>query len=134
MHIAFITRGIKHDVDRFIQELSAKYLPFKYKGQDKMLQVRVCPIQLWDVSFPKEFEANMKATIFQNGDPTGMSKARGKLAAILRKLMGFKKIEKFDPKGIDPLATYPITNTEVVGIGIKEDAMIKHKDGDYEGI
>ncbi len=66
MHIDFITRGIKHDVDRFINELSCQYLPYMHKMNAKgelvdkplekgALQVRVCPLQLWDVSFPKEY-------------------------------------------------------------------------------
>ena len=35
MHIVFIARGIKHSLDRFINELQGKYLPYIMKEKDK---------------------------------------------------------------------------------------------------
>ena len=76
-------RGIKHDSDRFINELSAKYLPHEWKNtglpeicpsckkinckEQRHLQVRVCPIQLFDVSFPEQHSEIMAATLFRGG-------------------------------------------------------------------
>ena len=139
MHIYFGTRGIKHDVDRFINELSAKYLPFKWKAkgdkkaQDVTLQVRVCPIQLWDVSFPKEHEEAMLNHIFPLGTPNSMTGKLNKFLAIARMGLGLKKIDDFRPSGKN-LGILKPQNIDLFAIGKKPDAMIKDKDGDYEGI
>lgn len=39
MHLYAITRGIKHDVDRFITELQGKYVPMDVKGERVAVQV-----------------------------------------------------------------------------------------------
>lgn len=134
MHISFITRGEINCMKRFITELAAKYLPFKYKGENKALGMRVCPIQLWDVSFPKEHEELVKNTLFSNGNPESMTPNVNRFTGILRRMMGFKKLKKFKPDPNKKLATYPPTGCDIFAIGMKEDGMTKHKDGDYESI
>ena len=55
MHLDFITRGNKREVDEFITDLSHQRMTYKHNHtKDKsmmqgLLPVRVCPIQLWDV-------------------------------------------------------------------------------------
>lgn len=120
MHVYFITRGIKHSVDRFINELSAKYLPFKMQGKDAMLQTSVRPIQLWEVVFPKEHKDIMLTTLFPDGEIC-QHKRHKKFLALIRRALGkdVKPIGEWDKtKGAMPLYR---AHTEFAAIGIKED-------------
>lgn len=119
MHIYFITRGIKHEVDQFIKELSCQYLPYDNKEGKAILQTRLSPIQLWDVSFPKEHRDAMLTTLFKDGQGKPINKKHSKWAAILRKILGVKKIPAYrTDKKLAPVHKH----MEVVGIGIKDDA------------
>src|SRR3990167_3085895 len=125
MHIYLMTRGVKHDVDRFINELSAKYLPTKWqkKGEEKpmdyQIQVGVRPIQLWEVIFPREHKDLMLNTIFKSGAGETQHKKHNKIIWALRKALGVDPI----PKDYKRDAFVPLynSNIESVGIGIKDD-------------
>ncbi len=125
MHLAILTRGIKNDVDRWVEELSSRYLPFKWKSkemkehQEKFLQVRVSPIQLWDISFPAEHKQLMLNTIFGENKGKPMSTKLNKFIWWLRKLMGFTKTEweLTDSR----IVMYPGEHTEKILIGEKPD-------------
>jgi len=134
MHITFGTRGALESVNKFIRELSSQYLPFKYKGQDTRLQVRVSPVQLWDVSFPKEHEERMLNHLFPHGTPKSMTGKLNKFLTMIRIALGMKKIEDFKPDHTKTLGILPPQNIDLFAIGKKDDVMIKDKDGDYEGI
>ena len=130
MHLYFITRGIKHDSDRFIQELSAKYVPFKYDGKDCMVQVAVRPIQLYECVFPKEHLNTIMNTL-TNGNPENthlgtQHKQHKKWVYAIRKILGIKPIPKIEPAGVLPLYNQ---NIEIIGIGIKEDRDLVHESG-----
>ena len=129
-----MTRGILQSVDKFITELSSQYLPFKMKGQDVSIQVRVCPVQLWDVSFPKEHEEAMKNHIFPNGDVTSMTPKVNRFVGLIRKAMGLKKLENFEPNPLKNLGIMKPQNIDLFAIGMKEDGIIKDPLGDYEAI
>ena len=128
MHIFFMTRGIKHHVDEFIKQLSCQFLPYRAnlpgkKGlQDGVLQVRLSPIQLWDVSFPEPYKDAMLTTPFgEKKDITGktINERNNKYANLIRMGMGVKKIPKdYDTK--QRLACTP-QHTEMIAIGMKED-------------
>jgi hypothetical protein len=123
MHIYFLTRGIKHDVERFINELSAKYLPFNYKGEKSLVQVAVRPIQLWEVVFPEEHKDTMLRSLFneklgqKRGEP--FHKRHKKFIYVLRKILGVQEIPYFDKEG-DIIPFYD-ENIDKTAIGIKED-------------
>ena len=115
MKYFFGIRGIKHDTDRFINELSAKYLPYKTDKGSYALQLNVQPIQLYCVGFPKEHLQVMLKTI---GGGCYHSSV-GFMANVLRKLLRLKKIPKLD-KDTKPMAIFhPMA--EIVPIGILED-------------
>ena len=128
MHIVFIARGIKHSLDRFINELQGKYLPYTMKEKDKegnvidrqmLLQMRVCPVQLYDVSFPKEHKDAMLNTLFAGDKGKSINKRNNKFVTVLRKILGLKPIpQTWDEKGKIPLFQ---ENIEMMGVGIKED-------------
>jgi hypothetical protein len=122
MHAIILTRGIKHDVDRMINELSCTYLPFKYKGNDVMLQVGVRPYQMWEIVFPREHKDIMLTTLFgnhpnhKNGQP---QHSKHQFAInMMRKTLGVDPIPDHDTSRILPVYRGA---TEVTGIGIKED-------------
>ena len=124
MHLSLVTRGIEQTTKQFFKSLSEQFLPFHgfYDGQmqDGTLQVRVCPIQLWDICFPEPMLEPMLTTLFPNGWK-GMGKSREYLSLALRIAMGFEKLpEKWDnSKRISHSGTN--MNTEMIGIGMKHD-------------
>ena len=124
MHLYMLTRGIKHDVDRFINELSSKYLPYKHhKIKDYQVQVGVRPMQLWEIVFPREHLQSMINTIRPQKDKNFKFNA---LMATFRKALNAKKIPNiYDIKGEKML----VYNNNVISyvIGNREDA--NDKDG-----
>ena len=102
MHLYILARGIKHEFDRFVNELSAKYLPMMWKGkkdENKKLynmQVSVRPIQLFEVVFPKEHEEEM-VRLMEASKNSGFAqhqKGYEKLLFPLRKALKAKKLDK----------------------------------------
>lgn len=149
MHLIFGIRGHKEYQDKFINELSTRYLPYKkYNPQSKnlqdwMLQVRVCPIQLFDVSFPKQHYDVVANTILGaslKGKP--MNPKHEKFIWVLRKMMGVDKIPEFKQDAW--LSMGLPEHQEIIVIGVKEDKwitedgkMVDEKDKtplSYEGI
>ena len=113
-----MTRGIKHDVDRFIQELAAKYLPFKFNNQDCAIQVAVRPIQLWEIVYPEEQYDIMMSTLFPDGQGKSQHRSHDKFIWALRKILGVDKQRDF--KIVPKMPVYD-QNVEKIFIGIKED-------------
>lgn len=118
MHLYFTTRGIKMHVDNFITQLQGKYLPFKYNGKDSAVQVAVRPVQMWEVVFPKE-HLDLMLTTCLGPDGKPYHKRHNKFIAVVRKVLGVKKIPKYDNSSMMICGRDHIDST---GIGIKEDA------------
>ena len=119
-----MTRGIKHDVDRFINELSAKYLPFKYQSttdkklKDYMLQVSVRPVQLWEIAVPKEHQDIMLRTLFKTQPIRKEYGWMKKYIWAFRKALGLKPIPKYPAGEVLPVFD---ANVDKIAIGIKDD-------------
>ena len=129
MHVYCLTRGIKHDVDRFITELQGKYLPYEFeKGKQGLVQFSVRPIQLWEMVFPEPALPNVMTTLFSDGNVRksesefSYAGRNDKYLWAMRKLLNSKPFPKFDPKAI-PLPLYK-KNIEIAGIGIKKDSYV----------
>ena len=128
MHILFALRGIKKHAKIFTEELGSQFLPFKYydKKDKKLkkgtLQVRLSPIQFWDVSFPEPYKDAMLTTLF-GPKPKVAGKAYSnkieRWISRLRWFLGLKPIPK-DYKTDLVLPTQP-AHLEMIGIGMKED-------------
>ena len=126
MHLYIMTRGIKHAVDKFINELSAKYLPIKWKGNDSMVQVSVRPVQLWEIVYPKQHHDVMMNTLWTGGiTNNGFAEHQKKWKKFiypLRKLLGAKKI---NPKFETTNQMFVDGNgVQKIAIGIKDDKLI----------
>ena len=134
MHLYLLTRGIKAAVDDFITQLQGKYLEYKMFDDKKNLQkipvqVAVRPIQLWEIVFPEESKDLMLTTILGaekgNGEYTGYGGGKStqhkwheKFIWGIRKILGAKKIGKFDGKNMLPINR---NHVETIGIGLKDD-------------
>lgn len=126
MHLYLITRGIKNCVDRFINELSAKYVKFNIekdgtaglKKKEYYAQVSVRPIQLWEIVFPEKHKDLMLNTIFKGSKGGTQHKKHNKFITALRKILGCSKIPEYNKDYFLPIY---LDNVEKVGIGIKKD-------------
>jgi len=119
MHLYIITRGIKHDSDRFIDELRCKYLPYKFHdGKDKLIdcstQIGVRPIMLYEVVFPEAHKDLVMASIL---DPV-QHKRHNKFIFAIRKILGVQKVGEYKTDRKMPVYK---ENVEVNAIGIKTD-------------
>ena len=151
MHIYMMTRGIKHDSDRFINELSSQYLPFKANPdgtgmKEFNLQVSVRPIQFYEVVFPEEYKDVMLNSLFgapgleKDGSGKTQHKKHNKWIWAIRKILGVKPIP--ETWATDKKVVFYGDNVEKIAIGIKEDYWItkddkhvsKKEEGSYEGL
>lgn len=130
-----MSRGIKHDVDRMVEQLASLHMPWKVKDQngndvDYVVQAHLQPIQLWSYVVPKEHMETVIRTLEPN-NTIGFDMPKGHLGfgfgapkrkfslAMLRKGLGLKPMPKIDPQGLK----FPIykQNVQIVGIGVKDD-------------
>ena len=122
MHLYAITRGIKPDVDRYINELLSKYFPYPIKGisgeQTAMVQLAVRPIQLWEFVFPKEVLPMAVGTICNESLTCG--DFRDKFLNGIRLMLKAKKLPKWDYAKLPKLPIYK-PNVAVYPIGWKGD-------------
>lgn len=129
-HTVFLTRGIKHDVDFFINELAHRYVTFDRlnpetkKLEKGMLQLRLSPIQLWDLSYPIEHRDAIHNTIFGTGEGKPIHDRHKKFIWPVRKAMKLQKLPKYD-KTKGKLAMLPPQNIEIIAVGVKDDYWIE---------
>lgn len=148
-HTILATRGILGDTITFINELSTRYVPFRWfnkktgKMEDRHIQLRVSPVLLWDISYPKECRDIIHATIFRDGKGgKPINKFIEKFVNMVRMGMKLKKIPEYKTDKV--LSMRLPENIEIVGIGVKEDKWItedgrqvsedQKTDLSYEGI
>ena len=125
MHFYALVRGIKHDVDRYINDLQAQYFPYEVPHQPKgYVQLAVRPIQLFEFVFPKDSLQEVLMTISPDihqwhvGNPPQW-KSQDKYIWALRKMLKAKEIPVIDPK--TPRRLIYNFNVHVQPIGIKDD-------------
>ena len=132
MHLYAITRGIKHEVDRFINDMQAQYYRAinprvaKALGVDPTIpvwtQFAMRPVQLWEMVFPAEHLNEVLATV-TTGE-RDLTTKQNALFAGFRKMLGAKKIPKIegDLTKMPQRIVYK-QNMECHLIGIKEDSV-----------
>lgn len=131
MHLVLLTRGIKESVDRFIHDLETRFLPFNYydKNLQKLvpthLQMRVSPIQLWDISFPKQHRDIVLNTCLAGNNGTPNHNKFKKFQWMLQKAMGLKAIGDYNKN--NKLMMREPEHIELIGVGEKEDKWITEK-------
>lgn len=122
MDFYFITRGDKDCVAKFANELSAQRFNWttknnKGKTEHLIVAATLQPIQLWNLSFPKENLDLVLNTLEPQEETHG--KNVNLPMAMMRKALGAKKIPKCKNKKFK----FPIyiKHMQILGIGIRED-------------
>lgn len=134
MHLVFMTRGILGDVNEFVNELNAQYLPTtvfnhdKNEFEERYLQVRLAPVQLWDLSFPAEHKDIILNTILQGNSGNPQNSYMKKFAWGARKAMKLLDVPEYSKDKV--MIMQSPKNTEIIALGMKED-LWRDKDGNY---
>jgi len=127
-HLVIGTRGPIDSVNKFIKELSARYPksrvydPVLNRMVDGTMEMRVCPIQLWDISFQEMNLDPVLNTCFSSGEGKPINEGLNKFVWGLRKAMKLNPIPQYNRKVF--LNMQLPKDTEVIGIGVKEDHWI----------
>ena|SRR3990167_6790946 len=136
MHLYFLTRGVKHEIDKFITELQGKYVPYRYPDKDKnlvdkVLQLGVRPIQLWELTFPEDQKDIILTTVLSHEQAGQKEQTQHKKHKIwikmFRKVLGIKPLPKYKT---DKRLPNSREHMETVGIGIKPDYWVHAKTGE----
>ena len=128
-----MTRGIKHDSERFANELAAKYLKFHFKGKEGGMQVAMRPIQLWEVVFPEEHYDMMMNTLVggsKDGMPPELEKYNFMINLIRNQLkkLGVEEVKPYKADPLNAIACYR-ENVQRIILGIKYDRYEDDNDG-----
>ena len=127
----FAMRGHLHWGERFIKELGSRYLPFKIYNpekkemEDRIFEMRVSPIQLYDCVFPEEHFDAVANTIFSGGKGDTINPKLNKYFWMLRKALGLKKMPEYK-KDTRLSMSLPVA-CEMIAIGVKEDYWVNEK-------
>ena|SRR3990167_1804531 len=142
MHVNFLTIGQKDDIQKFIEQLSSKYLPFQFMKTDingkfiegttenYNVQILVRPIQLWDVIFPEQHKDLVLNTIFGDGEgkvhlhESANGKKFNKFIWALKKVLHLEDMPTYAKDKKMPIHQ---ANTHFIALGIKDDR--KTEDG-----
>ena len=131
MHLLIAVRGIKHEVERTINDLQAQYFNFKHRDQKNVvIQMGVRPIQLYELVFPREELATVLTTIKSNN--FGFTKKAAWLLRIAAQFFGTKEKYKAIKPGMDLGGQKRIIympNCDITPIGYKEDGDMKDDKG-----
>jgi len=120
MQLVIATRGVKHDVERFITMLQGIWLPYQNQGQQQVLQFGVRPVQLWELAFPEQHLQTIMRTLWDESMPEYSSTKFKLPLAALRKILKLKKVPELDVKHPVKLPIYKM-NVGIHPVGIHED-------------
>ena len=111
-HLYILTRGIKHCVDRLINDLQAQYFPMYHKYGKKQVQLGVRPIQLWELVLPESGIQELMRTLWKDGCPK--KEAQWMQLGAIRMALKAKKNPPMDPNSRgrilsnENVSSYPI--------------------------
>ena len=115
MHLYYITRGIKEQVDKWIESLESQFLPYSKNKEGEMIaaQFAVRPIQLWEFVFPKQHRDLILNTC---GYPP-VKDWKSKYMSVLRMMLKAKKVpDDIDMSKVGKLPLRGVcVGTELVG-------------------
>ncbi len=116
MHLYVTARGETLQLERFMNDLSAIYLPFKYHPDEPpgRVQLAVRRVELLEIAFPEEHRTLVLNTVAPN-PPNGHKHEL--LTMMFRKAVG---AESFDDKIVrSPHVHRPFV--DVTAVGIRKD-------------
>jgi len=126
MHLYTLTRGIKSRMNEWENDLSAQWMPLKYKRPDgtiinSRVKLAIREVKLHEIVFPKEYESIVMGLLNPMVDRSGkgyMGKW-GKIIPGLAKFLGLKRpIKKW--KHLDVVESNGVA---CMALGTKEDIM-----------
>jgi hypothetical protein len=147
MHLAFIPYGIKNMVDFVMEDLNHKYLPLKLtkKGEkDKFIliqvQIRVLPLGVYELVFPKEFAEEIFSALDINEEIQYSSEFKKRFLGIspiktIRKFLKLEPIPKFKRVNYPnfPMPDYKVF-VPIIPLGVRYDKdIVEPKGTPYEG-
>jgi hypothetical protein len=121
MHLAFLIYGERRAVEKTLREMEAqKYKLALKEGGFVWLegQVRELPFGIKEIIFPKEYKDAVLSTIGKEAEGHYIGDFK---KTLLRNLVGYKKIKKFNI--VNPFL-WQTENTAIITLGIKEDGEI----------
>ena len=121
MHAYLVARGIVDRINRWENDMLARYVPYKYE-KDKppaRLQVSMRPIRLYEVVYPEEEHDNVMSMIWPN-----KTDAPGPLVSMVRRILKFGKPK---PWKKNKILICHRNDVRVEYIGSKKDK--RNKDG-----
>jgi len=118
MHLYILARGHKDKIERWENDLLARYYPYEHeKGKPKgLLQLSVREVKIYEIVFPEEHMEEILQTI-KPKDYGKVGKYR-KLINFFAKILGLEKVPEYTPDN-----KFRVFN-DAVGIhaiGIKRD-------------
>ena len=117
MHLYVIARANKDRLDRWINDVTAQYLPHEYEtGEVGQLQIAVRPVQLLEIAFPE----NQLEEVIKIVRPVVNHKDR--IISILRRVLGIEKYEKEIPNAL--FYRVPNNDVAITLVGIKKDVFV----------
>lgn len=131
MHLYALLRGELWEQERYMKELSAKYMPYKIGKEQRMVQLAVKPIQLVEFTFPEDQLEIVQRTLWDVNVPVESKKKKLMMAPIRKalSLMGADgnpviPMPTYKPKGMKfPIGENCVAPTP---IGIKKDNFQKN--------
>ena len=124
--IIFAIRGNKDRVDNFITDLQKKSFWRIYNKQKIEIKGSLKPIQLYGYSFP---EAYTQQVVKMIAPKENCDAPVEKFGFIIRKLLGAKKIPKWDGKRRVPNLVVRRRFLQIWGLGLKKD---RYLDGEEQ--
>jgi len=128
MHLYFLTRGIKGQVEQWEKFMQSQFFNFPRRRETTKrnetiaVQGALRPIQLWEFVFPKDCLQDVLLNMKVNPKSPEPYAGWDKYSVFFRKLLKAKEIPKID---VEPgsIISRPLTVAGVVvhPIGIKED-------------
>ena len=135
MHLLFITRGIKQQVEMMTKSLETWTLPYPRKNlntniiEPGAIQCGLKPIQFWDFNFPRQHLDLVLHRIRPNKSFTGDQARMNKYSWMIRRAFGAKEIPDWDKEAPRKFLDFA-PDVQRFGIGIKDD--IDNVIGNYE--
>ena len=119
MHLYCLARGQKDWLDRWVNDLGARYYPYKMKGKEVAVQLGVRPIQLYEIVFPEPCLKDVLGVV----QPYGyMGYDMKKYKLLIRKML---KLNKLPEERIPPTNPFMRTHIDCVGLGLRKDRYIE---------
>jgi len=117
MHLYVVARGIADAINRFENNMLARFLPYKKEGKEYLLQISMRPVRIYEIVFPEEHLENILRLI--NPSPAGNVE---KLVKIMKRMLGLKTVKI--PKGMKTDMTVK-SDVSVHLIGYRKDKYAK---------